>query len=145
MVVMADHLNSEKRSWNMSRIRSKNTSPELKVRKYLYSKGIRYRLHRKDLPGNPDIVISKIKTVIFTHGCFWHQHELCKRANIPKTRPEYWISKLNNNKERDKIVRTSLQQDNWKVIVIWECELQQIQFIKDLQTIYEDYHSLPEK
>ena len=76
---MTDHLNSEKRSWNMSRIKSKDTSPELKVRKYLYSKGIRYRLHRKDLPGKPDIAINRIKTAIFIHGCFWHRHESLKK------------------------------------------------------------------
>tara|TARA_B100000686_G_scaffold336077_1_gene405500 strand:+ start:72 stop:488 length:417 start_codon:yes stop_codon:yes gene_type:complete len=138
---MTDHLNPEKRSWNMSRIRSKDTSPELKVRKYLYAKGIRYRLHRKDLPGKPDITISRIKTAIFIHGCFWHQHENCKKANIPKTRTTFWLSKLNNNKERDIINFNLLTEMNWNPIIIWECtlnELEQLTSIHQITGAYEE-------
>ena len=136
---MTDHLNSEKRSWNMSRIKSKDTSPELKVRKYLYSKGIRYRLHRKDLPGKPDIAINRIKTAIFIHGCFWHRHESCKKANIPKTRTKYWLSKLNNNKERDIINLKLLTEKNWNPIIIWECQTDQLNTLNSIGRIIEEY------
>jgi len=136
---MTDHLNSEKRSWNMSRIKSKDTSPELKVRKYLYSKGIRYRLHRKDLPGKPDIAINRIKTAIFIHGCFWHRHESCKKANIPKTRTKYWLSKLNNNKERDIINSKSLLIQNWNSLTIWECEISKIDQNKQIESLIIAY------
>ena len=136
---MSDHLTSEKRSWNMSRIKSKNTAPELKVRKYLYSKGVRYRIHRKDLPGKPDIAINRIKTVIFTHGCFWHQHESCKRANIPKTRTNYWLSKLNNNKERDIINFNLLIEKNWNPVIIWECQANQLDRLSSIHKIISAY------
>ena len=91
---MTDHLTAEKRSWNMSRIRSKNTQPELAVRKYLYSKGFRYRLHNRHLPGTPDITNQSKKTAVFVNGCFFHQHKGCKRATVPKSNKEYWIPKL---------------------------------------------------
>jgi len=136
---MTDHLNSEKRSWNMSRIKSKDTSPELKVRKYLYSKGIRYRLHRKDLPGKPDIAINRIKTAIFIHGCFWHRHESCKKANIPKTRTKYWLSKLNNNKERDIINLKSLSEIHWNPVIIWECRINQLDKLASIHQIIAAY------
>ena len=136
---MTDHLNPEKRSWNMSRIRSKDTSPELKVRKYLYAKGIRYRLHRKDLPGKPDITISRIKTAIFIHGCFWHQHENCKKANIPKTRTTFWLSKLKNNKERDIINFNFLTEMNWNPIIIWECSLNELEQLTSIHQITGAY------
>lgn len=110
---MADHLTKEKRSWNMSRIRSKNTKPEIIVRSLLHRAGYRFRLHRKDLPGKPDIVLPKYKTVIFVHGCFWHRHKGCKRSNIPKSNKEYWIPKIQKNTKRDKIHYKSLIKDGW--------------------------------
>lgn len=120
---MADGHSKETRSYNMSRIRSKDTKPELLVRKFLHKNGFRYRLHVKDLPGKPDIVLPKYKTVIFIHGCFWHGHEGCKYYTIPKTRTEWWIEKINRNKEVDLEGKIKLQSAKWKVIEIWTCEL----------------------
>lgn len=120
---MADVHTKEVRSYNMSQIRSKNTKPELVVRKYLFAKGFRYRLHSKDLPGKPDIVLPKYRTVIFVHGCFWHGHEGCKYFVVPKTRTEWWLSKINRNKELDLQSTFQLQQNGWKVIEIWQCDL----------------------
>lgn len=119
---MPDHLLSNKRSWNMSRILSKNTSPELLVRKYLHKNGFRFRIHRKDLPGKPDIVLSKYNTVIFVHGCFWHRHKNCKRCTTPKSNIEYWKNKFNSNINRDEKNYNDLINNGWKVIIIWECE-----------------------
>jgi len=119
---MVDHLTKKKRSWNMSRIRSKDTKPEIIVRSLLHGMGYRFRLHRKDLPGRPDIVLPKYKTVIFVHGCFWHGHRGCKRSNIPKSNQEYWIPKINRNIERDQKNSAILRRVGWKVMKIWECE-----------------------
>jgi DNA mismatch endonuclease (patch repair protein) len=113
----------EVRSYNMSRIRSKDTKPEMLVRKFLFSKGFRYRLHAKNLPGKPDIVLPKYKTVIFVHGCFWHGHTSCKYFVIPKTRTDWWLDKINGNKELDKKNHKTLRQDSWKVLTIFECKL----------------------
>jgi len=123
---MVDHLTPEKRSWNMSRIRSKNTKPEMVVRSLLHQMGYRFRLHRKDLPGTPDIVLPKYKTVIFVHGCFWHQHHDCSRATLPKTNTDYWLPKLKRNIERFQESKIQLVNTGWKVIVVWECELKDI-------------------
>ena len=123
------HKVSEQRSRNMSAIKSKNTKPEIAVRKLLHSMGYRFRLHRKDLPGSPDIVLPKYKTVIFVHGCFWHRHENCKYASTPKTRKEFWENKFNKNIKRDKNNLKELKNLNWKVLVIWECELNSLQEI----------------
>jgi DNA mismatch endonuclease (patch repair protein) len=120
---MTDHLPNEKRSWNMSRIRSKNTIPEVKVRSILHCRGYRFRLHRKDLPGKPDVVLPKYKTVIFVHGCFWHQHKNCNRGNTPKTNKQYWLPKLRRNVENFKKNQRKLKKLGWQVIVIWECEV----------------------
>ena len=117
-----DTISKEVRSRNMSAIRSKNTNPETVVRSLLFALGYRYRLHRKDLPGKPDIILKKHNTVIFVHGCFWHQHKECKRANIPKSNKKYWIPKLERNAERDKINKRELNKLGWNVITIWECE-----------------------
>lgn len=119
---MADHLTKKKRSWNMSRIKSKNTKPELIVRSLLHSMGYRFRLHRKDLPGKPDIVLSKYKTVIFVHGCFWHRHKGCKRCTTPSSNQEYWKNKFERNIANDKSHKVQLRGKGWKVFVIWECE-----------------------
>lgn len=118
-----DNVSKEKRSEIMSKIRSKNTTPEMKVRKLLHSMGYRFRLHRKDLPGKPDIVLPKYKTVIFVHGCFWHGHEGCRYAVIPKSNTHYWKNKITNNISRDKNNLILLSELNWKVLIIWECEL----------------------
>jgi len=120
---MADVHSKETRSYNMSRIRSKDTKPELLVRKFLHAQGFRYRLHVKDLPGKPDIVLPKYKTVIFVHGCFWHGHEGCKYYVIPKTRTEWWLNKINGNITKDKSSKDLLLEEGWKIIEIWECEL----------------------
>ncbi|MBE0534524.1 MAG: DNA mismatch endonuclease Vsr [Phycisphaerae bacterium] len=119
---VGDHLSSEHRSWNMSRIRSTNTKPEMTVRSLVHRMGYRFRLHRKDLPGKPDLVLPKYKAVIFVHGCFWHRHRGCKRCTTPVTNEEYWLKKLKGNAERDKRNRRLLKALGWKVIVIWECE-----------------------
>ena len=120
---MADHLSPEKRSWNMGRIRSKDTKPELMVRKMLHNFGIRYRLHVKDLPGKPDISNKSKNFVIFIHGCFWHQHKGCKRSNKPKSNQSYWIPKLERNIQRQKESINSLEEMGYKASIIWECEL----------------------
>ena len=120
---MADVHSAAVRSYNMSRIRSKDTQPELIIRKILFSNGFRFRLHRTDLPGKPDIVLPKYKTVIFVHGCFWHGHEGCRYFVVPKTRTEWWLSKINRNKELDEINAGKLQGMGWKVIQVHECQL----------------------
>ena len=106
----------------MSKIRSKDTKPELRVRRALHARGFRYRLHRRDLPGNPDIVLARFQACIFVHGCFWHGHEGCPDATSPKTNEDYWRSKITRNRERDHESQTALKNIGWKVLVIWECE-----------------------
>jgi DNA mismatch endonuclease (patch repair protein) len=120
---MADVHTKEVRSYNMSQIRSKNTKPELVVRKYLFAKGFRYRLHCKALPGKPDIVLPKYRTVIFVHGCFWHGHEGCKYFVLPKTKADWWLNKITRNKELDTEHNKKLRLTDWNVIVLFECEL----------------------
>ncbi len=112
-----------RRSALMSRIRSSGTSPELAVRRMLHARGLRFRLHRKDLPGRPDIVLPKYRTAIFVHGCFWHQHQECHLASKPKTRTDYWQPKLAGNVERDVRNKAALQLLGWKVETIWECDI----------------------
>ncbi len=128
------HNLSEQRSRNMSAIKSKNTKPEIAVRKLLHSMGYRFRLHRKDLPGSPDIVLPKYKTVIFVHGCFWHRHENCKYASTPKTRKEFWEKKFTENINRDNLNQANLSLRGWKIIIIWECQLKgdKKKFMRDL-------------
>lgn len=111
------------RSYNMSRIKGKNTKPEEIVRKYLFSKGFRYRKNDKRLPGTPDIVLPKYKTAIFVNGCFWHGHKKCRYFVIPKTNTDFWLNKINTNIERDKRKQEALKELGWNVIVVWECEL----------------------
>lgn len=120
---MADVHSSKTRSFNMSRIRGKNTGPELVVRRYLYKNGFRYRLHSKELPGKPDIVLKKYNLVIFIHGCFWHGHDGCSLFNFPATRSKWWRKKINGTKLRDKLHLESLTKSGWNVLTIWECEL----------------------
>ena len=122
-----DRISREHRSWNMSRIRSGDTKPERIVRSLLHGRGYRFRLHKKDLPGKPDIVLPKYKTVIFVHGCFWHRHKGCKHASVPKTRQDFWQTKFNSNIARDKKVQKQLNSTGWKIVIIWECELSEIE------------------
>ena len=125
------HKVSEQRSRNMSAIKSKNTKPELAVRKVLHSMGYRFRLHGKGLPGSPDIVLPKYKTVIFVHGCFWHRHENCKYATTPKTRQEFWNKKFTTNIERDLEIQEKIKNLNWRSVVIWECETKNKENLRD--------------
>lgn len=120
---MADIYDKEKRSEIMSHIRGKNTKPEVALRKALFSQGFRYRINDKRLPGKPDIVLPKYKTAIFIHGCFWHGHEGCIYAYTPKTNTEFWVQKVQGNKERDTRIQTLLETQGWNVIVVWECEI----------------------
>ena len=134
---MADHLTKEKRSWNMSRIRSKNTRPEIAVRKYLYSKGFRYRLHNRHLPGTPDITNQSKKTAVFVNGCFFHQHKGCKRATVPKSNKEYWIPKLKKNTAKFSENTNKLLDMGWKVFIVWECETKDEVILKSkLDAVY---------
>lgn len=117
---MADVHDKATRSFNMSRIRSKNTKPEMIVRKFLFSKGYRYRIHNKNLPGTPDVTLAKYSTVIFIHGCFWHGHEGCRYYVKPKTRTEWWLKKINRNKELDIKNMKELKANGWKIIMFFE-------------------------
>ncbi|NWN91083.1 DNA mismatch endonuclease Vsr [Marinobacter adhaerens] len=120
---MVDFLSPKERSVRMSRIRGKDTKPELSLRKVLHGLGFRYRLHVADLPGKPDLVFPKYKTVVFVHGCFWHRHPGCKIATTPKTNTEFWIEKFEKTKERDVRARKALEEAGWSTLVVWECEL----------------------
>lgn len=119
---MADIVDAATRSRMMSAIRGKDTAPEMQVRRFLHASGFRYRLHRKDLPGRPDIVLPKYRTVIFVHGCFWHQHPGCKYAVMPKSNKAFWLNKLEGNVARDKRNIVKLTTSGWRCITIWECE-----------------------
>ena len=119
---MIDRLSPEDRSAHMRRIRRVDTKPELDVRRTAHRLGYRFRLHRRDLPGTPDLVFSRLKKVIFVHGCFWHQHNCRLGAKQPSTNAAYWLPKLARNVERDKLARRQLEDDGWGVLVIWECQ-----------------------
>jgi DNA mismatch endonuclease, patch repair protein len=121
-----DSLSPERRSWNMSRIRGKDTRPELRVRSLLHKLGFRFRLNRKDLAGKPDIVLPKYRAAIYVHGCFWHRHQECRFAYTPKSNLSFWTNKFDRTIERDAEVSNKLEQDGWKQIVVWECELNDI-------------------
>lgn len=118
-----DIWDKKKRSEVMSKIRSKNTKPEILLRKALFSKGLRYRINYKKLPGKPDIVFPKYKTVIFVHGCFWHGHKNCKIAHIPKSNINFWKNKIEKNKERDGLNYERITHLGWKIVVVWECQI----------------------
>ncbi|MBS4017594.1 MAG: DNA mismatch endonuclease Vsr [Dechloromonas sp.] len=117
-----DRLTPERRSWLMSRVRGKDTSPEVRTRSIAHCLGYRFRLHRRDLPGCPDIVFPKHKLVLFVHGCFWHRHAGCRKASMPKTRRKFWTDKFDANVVRDTKVRRALRKLGWRVAVVWECE-----------------------
>jgi DNA mismatch endonuclease (patch repair protein) len=118
---MVDTISPEHRSWNMSRIKGTNTKPELIVRSQLHQMGFRFRLHRKDLPGKPDVVLPKLRTVIFVHGCFWHRHKNCKYSYNPKSGRKFWQDKFQENVDRDKRNRKKLSALGWRTFVVWEC------------------------
>lgn len=119
------------RSRNMATIRGKNTGPELAVRRILHAMGLRFRVHRKDLPGRPDIVLPRQSTVVFVHGCFWHRHEGCRYTSTPKTRLEFRQGKFDENLARDRRNRIALEEMGWRVLVVWECELRDAEALRD--------------
>ena len=119
-----DRLTAERRSWNMSRIKSRDTGPERRVRSVLHRLGFRFSLRRQDLPGRPDIVLVRRETAMFVHGCFWHRHKNCRNSVLPKTRRDFWLAKLNGNVERDKRNVIALKEQGWKVLTVWECEVE---------------------
>jgi DNA mismatch endonuclease, patch repair protein len=118
-----DTLTPERRSWNMSRIRGKNTRPELTVRSLLHRMGYRFRLHNTTLPGKPDIVLPRYKTVVFVHGCFWHRHPGCRYAYTPKTRLQFWQRKFDSNVRRDQQAARQLTERGWNQLTLWECQI----------------------
>lgn len=126
-----DDLTPEQRSWNMSRIRGRDTKPEILVRSLLHRIGFRFRLHRRDLPGTPDIVLPKHRAVVFVHGCFWHRHPGCRYAYTPKSRVDFWTQKFAANVKRDAKTRRALEQAGWQVLVVWECELRDMAVLAD--------------
>ena len=133
---MPDNHSKEVRSMNMSHIRSTNSKPEEIVRKYLFSKGLRYRKNVRPLPGKPDIVLRKYKTIIFVNGCFWHKHD-CGRFVMPSSNIEYWTKKINRNVERDKSNTEQLEAQGWRVLTIWECQLKKKSADDNLRALYE--------
>ena len=139
-----DKLSAERRSWNMSRIRASNTRPELAVRSFLHRAGFRFRLHRTDLPGKPDIVLPRHHVAVFVHGCFWHRHSGCKFSYTPKTRLDFWRQKFDGNLRRDKKSQEMLTLLGWKVFVVWECETQNAtQLAKALAPLISRSRRLP--
>jgi len=139
---MADKHSKETRSYNMSRIRSTNTKPEETVRKYLFSKGFRYRKNDLKLPGKPDIVLPKYKTVIFVNGCFWHKHEGCRYFVWPKNNADFWREKIERNIARDIQVYRLLESEGWRIIVVWECELKQGKAEERLMRLCEELRNI---
>lgn len=128
-----DFVTKEKRSNIMRGVKSKNTLPEKTVRSILHKQGYRFRLHRKDLPGRPDICLPKYKTVIFVHGCFWHHHH-CQKKRLPQSNKSYWLNKITNNVNRDSLRQKELKSLGWKVIVVWECEIKNLEdFTRNLE------------
>ena len=135
---MPDKHSREIRSFNMSRSGAENNRYEEKVRKYLFSCGLRYRKNDKRYPGKPDIVLPKYKVAVFVNGCFWHMHDGCKKAVLPQSNADYWIPKLQANHERDKANKRQLEQSGWRVITVWECELKKDLSQQTLRRLYEE-------
>lgn len=135
---MADRHTPKQRRYNMQMIKGSNTRPELLLRKSLFAKGFRYRINDKKLPGKPDLVFRKYKTVIFVHGCFWHGHKNCRYFVIPKTRTEFWTDKISGNKERDLRNFLKLQEMGWRVLTVWECELKKDRIEKTVDRVIEE-------
>lgn len=135
---MVDHISPERRSWLMSRVRGKHTSPEIRVRRAAHRLGLRFRLHRKDLPGKPDLVFRKHAVALFVHGCFWHRHPNCPKSTTPKSKTQYWEEKFVSNCERDARSYTALAKLGWKVEIVWECETKQHQLLDErLRSIFK--------
>jgi DNA mismatch endonuclease (patch repair protein) len=132
---MTDVHSKKVRGYNMSRIKAKDTKPEMLVRKFLHANGFRYKLHDKTLPGKPDMVLPKYKTIIFIHGCFWHGHANCKYYTVPKTRTVWWLNKINTNKANDARSVKALKKEGWKIITVWECKLKPVKIEKTLASI----------
>lgn len=132
---MSDHLTIEQRHKNMAAVKSKDTKPEMVVRKYLWSRGVRYRVNNPRLPGHPDIVLRKYHTCIFVNGCFWHGHEGCKYYRVPKTNTEFWERKISRNRERDREEQKQLARMGWHCITVWECELKGERREKTLESL----------
>ena len=126
---MADSLTPAERSRRMSLIRGRDTKPEMLVRRMAHALGFRFRLHRRDLPGCPDLVFPRLKRVVFVHGCFWHRHQGCKRARLPKSRHEFWVPKLEGNRLRDRRNRALLKKLGWDCLVVWECQLERPEWV----------------
>ena len=122
----------------MRRVRRKNTTPEMAVRKALHANGYRFRVHRRDLPGSPDIVLPKHHLAIFVHGCFWHRHADCPKATTPKTREEFWKEKFATNQARDTRVIRALREQSWAVVVVWECEIRSNEWLERVRTAIEE-------
>lgn len=118
-----DRISASRRSENMRRIRSRDTAPEILIRRLVYALGYRFRLHREDLPGKPDLTFPRLRKVIFVHGCFWHQHDGCVESRIPKSNRSYWVPKLARNKKRDEENRRALRRLGWRSLIIWECQV----------------------
>ncbi|MEJ2116832.1 MAG: DNA mismatch endonuclease Vsr [Alphaproteobacteria bacterium] len=127
---MVDKLTPERRSQNMARIKSRDTKPELAVRRALHRLGYRFRLHRTDLPGRPDITLPRLRTAIFVHGCFWHRHARCRFSYMPKSRIAFWEAKFQRNIVRDRAVRRALRKEGWRVLVIWECQTHDLEGLR---------------
>ena len=138
---MTDRITTEHRSWNMSRIKGKDTKIEVKVRSWLFSKGFRFRKNDRRYPGTPDIVLPKYKTVIFINGCFWHRHEGCRYATIPKTRTEFWQEKFDRNVANDRKHKEELETMGWRVITLWECELKKNSFEETMNRLGQQLHN----
>ena len=137
-----DKITPEQRHYTMSRIRGKDTKPEILVRKYLFSEGFRFRKNDKRYPGHPDIVLPKYKTVVFVNGCFWHGHEGCKYYTVPKTNTEFWVAKVRRNQERDRADAEALEAMGWTVITVWECQLDRNSIEITLKNLVEDLKAL---
>lgn len=138
---MTDRITPEHRSWNMSRIKGKDTKIEVKVRSWLFSKGFRFRKNDRRYPGTPDIVLPKYKTVIFINGCFWHRHEGCRYATTPKTRTEFWQEKFDRNVANDRKHKEELETMGWRVITLWECELKKNSFEDTMNRLEQQLHN----
>ncbi|HOB52797.1 MAG TPA: very short patch repair endonuclease [Acidobacteriota bacterium] len=136
---MTDVFSKEKRSWIMSRVKGRDTKPEIIVRSLVHRMGFRFRIHRRDLPGKPDIVLPRHKKIIFVHGCFWHGHKLCRYSKRPTTNKLFWNKKLEGNIERDKRFRRMLSRKGWEVLIVWQCEIQKPQtLLRKLEKFLHD-------
>lgn len=124
-------LDDAERAARMRRIRKRDTKPELLVRRMAHALGFRFRLYRRDLPGSPDLVFPRLRKIVFVHGCFWHRHEGCRLARLPRSRPDYWIPKLTRNVQRDRRAQAELEREGWQVLTIWECELADLEAVRE--------------